>query len=102
MDESRKLGRNIELSGFRDIDSSTMAVLNKTIGNHIRRISELCKKMYNLHITLKPIHQREKSEKYEIHAKLNDNGKIYAAEAVDRNLLVAVDDVLKKLTNELD
>ena len=102
MDESHKLGGNIELSGFRELDSSTVAVLNKTIGNHIRRISELCKKIYNLHITLKPIHQREKSEKYEIHAKLNNDGKIYAAEAVDRNLFVAVDDALRRLTSELE
>ena len=101
-DESVKLGGNIQLTGFREIDGSSMIVLKKIIGNHARRISEMSKKMENLHVTLKQIHQREKSEKYEVHAKLLDNGKVYASESVDRNLFVAVDDVLKKLVSELD
>ncbi len=102
MDESHNLGTNIELSGFRNIDSPSKDVLKKMISNHIHRISELCKKVDNLHITLKPIHERERSEKYEVHAKLNNNGKIFVSEAVDRNLFVAVDDVLKRLTSELE
>ena len=101
-DESVKLGGNIELSGFRDIDSSSMVVLKKIIGNHVRRISELAKKMESIHITLKPVHEREKSEKYEVHANLLNNGRIYASEMTDRNLFVAVDTVLKKIVNELD
>ena len=101
-EETHKLGGNIELSGFRDIDSSSMVVLKKIIGNHARRLSGLAKKMETLHITLKPIHEREKSEKYEVHAKLNDNGKIYAAESVDRNLFVAVDGVLKRMQSEME
>ena len=101
-EESHKLGGNIELSGFRDIDSSSMIVLKKIIGNHARRISELAKKMENLHIILKPIHQREKSEKYEVHAKVLDGGKVYASEAVDRNLFVAIDDVLKRVQREME
>lgn len=102
MDENLKLGGNIELSGFRDIDSSSMIVLKKIIGNHARRISELAKKPEALHITLKPVHEREKSEKYEVHAKIVDNGKMYAAEITDRNLFTAVDTVLKKIVNEMD
>jgi len=101
-DESRKLGGNIELSGFRDIDESSMIVLKKIIGSHAKRISELAKKMDTLHITLKPVHEREKSEKYEVHAKVVDGGKVYASETTDRNLFVAVDVVLKKVANELD
>lgn len=93
---------NIQLTGFRDIDSSSMAVLRKIVDNHAKRISELTKKMGTLHITLKPIHEREKSEKYEVHAKVVDDGKVYASEVVDRNLLVAIDSVLKKMVNELD
>ena len=103
MDEgTHNLGGNIELSGFRDIDSSSMVVVNKLIGNHAKRIVELTKKLERLHITLKPIHEREKSEKYEVHAKVVDNGKVYTSVVVDRNLLVAIDSVLKKIVNELD
>ena len=101
-EESRKLGGNIELSGFRDVDSSSMVIIKKLVGSHARRISELCKKLDVIHITLKPIHEREKSEKYEVHANVIDNGKVYASESVDRNLFVAVDDVLKRITSELE
>lgn len=97
-----KLGGNIELTGFRIIDSSSMIVLKKIIGNYAKRIGELTKKLENIHITLKPIHEREKSEKYEVHAKVIDNGKVYVSETIDRNLFIAVDNVLKKLVNELD
>lgn len=101
-EESLKLGGNIELSGFRDVDSSSMIVLKKIIGNHAKRIYELTKKIGNLHVTLKPVHEREKGEKYEVHAKLVDDGKVYASEVTERNLFVAVDSVLKKIVNELD
>ena len=101
-EESHKLGGNIELAGFRDIDSSSMVVLKKNIGNHVNRITELTKKMELLHITLKPVHEREKSEKYDIHAKVIDDGKVYVSHATERNLFVAVDNALKKLVNELD
>ena len=100
--DSQNLGANIELSGFRDIDSSSMVVVRKIIANHLRRIGELSRKMEKLHITLKPVHEREKSEKYEVHAKLLNNGKVFVSEITDRNLFVAVDSVLQKLTNELD
>ena len=96
------LGEKVELTGFRDIDSSSMDVVRKNISSHLKRISELCKKIQRLHITLKPIHKREKSEKYEIHANLIDIGKVYASEMTDRNLFVALDKALEKLTNELD
>ncbi|MBI2653200.1 hypothetical protein HYX02_00160 [Candidatus Woesearchaeota archaeon] len=102
MEDDLRLGGNIQLTGFRDIDSSSMIVLKKIIGNHAKRISELCEKMESLHVTLKPIHQREKSEKYEVHVKIVDNGKVYASEAIDRNLFVAVDDALKRIVSELD
>ena len=102
MSDETELGSNVQLTGFRDIDSSSMAILKKNIGNHIKRISELTKNMEELRITLKPIHEREKSEKYELHAKVVDDGKVYASEVVDRNLFVAVDSVLNKLVNELD
>ena len=92
----------IELSGFRDIDSSTMVLVNNITSHHAKRIANLAKKPEYLHITLKEIHKRDKGEKYEIHAKIRDNGKIYVSKAIERNLLTAIDEVLKKLGNELD
>ncbi len=101
-DNSSSSNANIELAGFRDVDSSSMDILKKNIGHHAKRISELAKKLEKLHITLKKVHEREKGEKYDIRAKVVDNGKVYASHAIDRNLFVAVDNALKKLANELD
>ena len=101
-DESIKLGGNIQLTGFRAIDGSSMVVLKKIIGNYAKRISELTKRLEVLHVTLKSVHEREKSEKYEVHAKIIDDGKVYASEVTDRNLFVAVDIVLRKIVNEID
>ena len=93
---------SIQLSGFKVIDSSAMILVDKIIGSHAKRIGNLSKKPEYLHVTLKEVHKREKGEKYEIHAKLRDNGKIYVAKTTERNLLTAIDEVLKKLGNELD
>ena len=102
MDDTLELGGNIELSGFREIDPGSMIVIKKIVGNYAKRISELAKKLDVVHITLKPIHVKEKSEKYEIHAKVIDDGKVYASDITDRNLFVAIDKVLKKIVNEMD
>ncbi len=101
-DDHLQLGGNIQMTGFKVIDPAAMIVLKKIIGNYANRIGELTKRMESLHITLKPVHERETSEKYELHAKVIDDGKIVVSEITDRNLFVAVDGVLKKLVNELD
>ena len=101
MDDSMQLGGNIELSGFRDIDGASMVVLKKIIGNYGRRFSEIADKFESLKITMKPIHETEKSEKYEIHAQLIADGKPFVSEVVERNLFVAVDNALKKIVNEI-
>lgn len=101
MDESMQLGGNIELSGFGDIDGASMVVLKKIIGNYGRRLSEISDKFEKLSITLKLIHETEKSSKYEIHAKLINDGKPVVSEVVERNLFVAVDSALKKIVNEI-
>lgn len=101
MDDIMQLGGNIELVGFRDIDGASMIVLRKIIGNYARRMSEISEKFESLHINMKPVHETEKSEKYEIHAKLINNGKPFVSEVVERNLFVAVDNALKKLVNEI-
>ena len=101
-EESHKLGGNIELAGFRDVDSSSMDILKKNIDNHAKRLSELAKNLERLHITLKKVHEREKGEKYDIHVKVLDNGKVFASHSIDRNLFAAVDIALEKLANEMD
>jgi len=96
-----QLGGNIKLSGFKDIDGASMVVLKKIIGNHTRRMTELTDKFESLKVTMKPVHETEKSEKYEIHAQLMNDGKSIVSEVVERNLFVAVDDALKKIISEI-
>ncbi len=93
---------NIQLAGFREIDSSAMDVLMKNINNHARRMAELAENIGMIHITLKPLHEREKSEINDIHAKVTDGGKVYASHVTERNLFVAVDKALQKIINEMD
>ena len=101
MDDSMQLGGNIELSGFRNIDGASMVILKKIIGNYGRRFSEIANNFENLKITMKPVHETEKSENYEIHAQLIAAGKPVVSEVVERNLFVAIDNALKKIESQL-
>ncbi|MFH1182069.1 MAG: hypothetical protein V1702_03875 [Candidatus Woesearchaeota archaeon] len=99
--DTKTLGGNIQLTGFSDLDKSSMIILKKIVGNYARRFSEICQKCDDLHLTMKPVHEREKSEKYEIHVLLTAKGQNYAAEVIDRNLFFALDSCLKKVENEI-
>ena len=92
----------LQLAGFRNLESSTMEVLMKNINNHARRIAELAENLSKIHITLKSLHEREKSEISDIHLKVTDGGKVYASHVTDRNIFVAVDKALQKVINEMD
>jgi len=92
-----ELGGNIQLVGFTDLDSANMIVLKKIVGNYTKKISENCQAFEKLTVTMKPVHQTEKSSKYELHVKLMDNGTPYVSEVTERNLYVGLDAVLKKI-----
>ena len=102
MEDKELIDAHVELSGFREIDSSSMERVRKIIKNHLRRINELCENIETIHITLKAVHEREKGEKYEVHVKVIDNGKVYVSKLTERSLLTAVDSVLNKVINEID
>ena len=91
------LGDVIELSGFRKVDRDTQIVLKKIIGNYERQFSDASKTFEKLTLHMKEIHKTEKSEKYELHGKVFDNGKQYNSELTDRNLFVGIDALFKKI-----
>lgn len=99
MDDTVVLGGNIELSGFSELDGGSMIILKKVVGNYAKKFSERCSKFEKLSVNMKTVHEREKSEKYELHAKLLDNGNPSTSEVTDRNLFFALDSVLKKIEN---
>lgn len=97
-----KLGGNIELTGFNDLDKSSMVVLKKIVGNYARRMSDIASQFDSLSLVMKPVHETEASKKFEIHAKLMDKGKPITSEVTDRNLFVAIDSSLKKVINSIE
>ncbi|MBW2982008.1 hypothetical protein KY343_03955 [Candidatus Woesearchaeota archaeon] len=101
-EKTLQLGGNIELSGFSELEPSIMIVLKKIVGNYVRRMSDKCKGFEKLTVTMKTVHAREKGEKYELHAKMIENGKSYTSSYVDRNLFIAVDSSLKAIINSLE
>ena len=102
MEDTLNLGGNIELSGFRDIDPGSMVILKKIVGNFAKKLSERNENFQKLHVTMKPVHEREKGEKYEIHGRVVMDGKAASSEMIDRNLFYCLDKVMKKLESELE
>ena len=100
MEDLMQLGGNIELSGFRDINGASMVVLKKIIGNYGRKLSEISDKFEVLKIAM-ATNETEKSEKYEIHAKLMVDGKSVVSEVTERNLFITVDGALKKIESQI-
>ena len=91
-----ELGGNIELVGFKELDRGTLTILKKMVGLFVKKISAKASGFQKITITLKKVHETEKSAIYSFMAKLIAD-KVYNAEAEDRNIFVAFDNVLKKL-----
>ncbi len=95
------LGGNIQLAGFRELEPASMIVLKKIVGTYARRFSTKCANFELLKLSMKKVHEQERSEKYEVRAMVVNEGKQYNAEVTERNLFFAVDSALKKVENEI-
>lgn len=96
------LGGNIQLSGFKDIDGGTMVIVRKVVGNYARKFADKLKGFEQLGINLKIVHQTSDTAKlFELHAKVINEGKTTTSETSNRNLFIAIDNILKKLEEEL-
>tara|TARA_Y100000031_G_C8159731_1_gene356356 strand:+ start:55 stop:423 length:369 start_codon:yes stop_codon:yes gene_type:complete len=96
-----KLGGNIILKGFKECEYSELIVIKKIVGNYARKFSDASTDFQNLSLVMKIIHQTPGSNKYEVHAKTQDKGTVYASEVTDRNLFFAIDSSLKKVASEM-
>jgi ribosome-associated translation inhibitor RaiA len=94
-----ELGGNIELVGFKDLDSAELIILKKIIGNYARKFSDGIKGYERLSINLKKI-GGQKSSKYEFDGKLMINGKLVNSSTTENNLFMGVAEVLKKLESQ--
>ena len=97
-----QLGGNIHLSGFSSLDGGSMIILKKILGNYAKKFSERCKDFEDLKVYMKVVHEREKSEKYEIKGQLNVGGKPHVADETDYNLFFVVDIVMKRLEGMIE
>ena len=99
MDDLMELGGNIDLVGFKDIDRGSMVIIKKLVGNHVRKMADMSESFERLTLTIKPVHGGK--NKYEVHARMTDNGKNYTSEVTDFNLFFTLDKALSKVASSL-
>ncbi len=97
--DRQNLGGNISLTGFKDVDSATMIIIKKIVGNFVKDIMAKEPKFQSLSLRLKELHKTSSSAIYLINANMAASGS-YNAEAEHRNLLFAIDSVLKKIESQ--
>ncbi len=91
----------VELSGFRGIDDSAMAVVNTRISYYLSRYSNLCSGFEKLAVRMKKVHAQEHSEKYEVHVSVFDKGRIFTSTVTDKDLMLALETALSKVESEI-
>lgn len=95
-----ELGGEITLKGFGDLDGGELVVVKKLVGRYARKLSENSNGYKGLTVTMKPVHKTENSQKYELHAMADLDGDQITSEVTDRNLFMALDDVLQKVLTQ--
>lgn len=103
--ETMRLGGNIELTGFSDIDSGSMVVLKKIIGNYAKRFFGECKKFEKLSLRMdvpKEVEQANQKSLFELKGFVTDAGSEYSSHAEGSNVFFAVDAVLKDLEKNFE
>ena len=103
-EDTQQLGGNIELSGFRELDGGSAVIIRKIVGSYARRFSDKIQGFEKLSLTMKKIHQATEDSQgiFELHGKLVASGKIINSKLEDRNIFVAIDKVLEKISHELE
>ena len=103
-EETIDLGGSIRLSGFGEIDGGSMIIVKKLVGSFVKKISEKNQKFQSLTMTLKKVHgsvESESSGKFEIQANLVAE-KNYNSDVTHKNLMFAIDSVLKKVESGME
>ena len=96
-----ELGGEITLKGFSDLGGGELVVVKKLVGRYARKISETSDSYKGLTVTMKPVHKKEKNQKYELHALVELDGDRKTSEVTNQNLFVALDEVLQKVLAQI-
>ena len=97
-----ELGGNIELDGFKEVDGGSMIILKKMVGKYVKKMNTISSKFEKLTLTMKEVHKSKDSGRFEMHAKVLNNGKVLVSETTDNNLFVALDKVLGSVMNQIN
>lgn len=92
-----KLGEQIEITGFDDIEPALLVVVKKMIGNQIKELSEKNEGFENIKIMLKG----SKEEGYEIEGSLMMNKKENKGSVKNSNLFFAINALFEELQKSL-
>ena len=92
-----KLGGNIELEGFDNLEPAQLIVIKKIVGSNARKISEGIAAFDNLSITLK----ENQADRKTLTGKITIKGIDHEAEATDKNLFFALNELFNKLTSKI-
>jgi hypothetical protein len=93
------LGGNIVLSNF-EIDNQEMIVIKKLVGNYAQKIKRFSE-YEEIKLELKTI-EKGKTKRYELKALVVFNGNRAVSEATGFNLFVLTNEVLEKVTKEIE
>ena len=97
-----EMSNNIVLSGFKEVDSAVLPVVKKIIENHVKTFtSHFGERFRKVTLHLKEVHKRETSQKFDLAIHLKVDNRDYYAEYTDRDLLIAVDKIFKKVQAEM-
>ena len=99
VEETLVLGGNIELTGFRDVDRSSLVIVKKLVGNYARKFNETSSDFEKLSLHLKTLN--ESKTRFELHGKLVSEGNPVVAMESDFNLFFVIDRTLKKIEGQL-
>ncbi|MDP6642037.1 MAG: hypothetical protein QGF74_01495 [Candidatus Nanoarchaeia archaeon] len=88
-----ELGGNIKLEGFDSIDSSSLIIVKKIVGNYTRKIMDNNQEYKGLTISL------NNPNDYELKAQLIIGEKTHNSESVNNNLFMALNSVLNDLAS---
>jgi len=92
-----KLGEQIEITGFDDIEPALLIVVKKMIGNQVKDLSEKKEGFENLKIILKG----SKEEGYDIEGSLTINKKENKCSVKNSNLFFAINALFEGLQKGL-
>lgn len=88
-----ELGGNIILEGFDSLDSGSLIIVKKIVGNYTKKIASNNMNYKRLKISL------ENLDSYELKAELVLGDNTHNSESKDNNLFMALNNVLNNLNN---